>query len=91
MSYVSNQMIWAEMARRKAQFHSNEKWDTIRLWGLFQWQYIGRLIRSGKLLTDMKKENQTLWVRPTKETWETKIKPLIDKHSLDELSKMTGW
>lgn len=32
-----DKQIWAEMARRKNQFHKNEDWDKIRLWGLFKW------------------------------------------------------
>lgn len=83
--------IWAEMARRKVQFHANEEWDTIRLWGLFTWGSISKLLNTGELITDMKKENHTVWVQPSKEAWETKIKPLIDKYSLDELTRLAGW
>ena len=84
-------MIWAEMARRKVQFHRTTQWHKIRLWGLFNWGTVSRLIADGRLKTDMKKENKTIWVTPSKETWETKIKPLVDKYSLDELTKMAGW
>ena len=83
--------IWAEMARRKVRFHNIVEWDKIKLWGLFQWQDISKLVKKGKLLTDMKPENQTLWVRPTKESWEKHIKPLIDSYSLDELTRLAGW
>jgi len=88
---MRNIQIFAEMARRKVQFHKNEEWDKIRLWGLFNWSTISRLINNGKLLTHMKKEHKVIWVTPTKETWEKEIKPLIDKYSLDELTKLAGW
>lgn len=83
--------IWAEMARRKVQFHNNENWDKITLWGLFNWSSVSRQIKRGELITHMKKENRVIWVRPTKKTWEKKIKPLIDQYSQRELSKMAGW
>ena len=83
--------VWAEMARRKIQFHLNEKWDEIRLWGLFTYNSIRRFLKNGSLLTDMKPENKTVWVRPSKKAWETKIKPLLEKYSLDQLTKMAGW
>jgi hypothetical protein len=84
-------IIWAEMARRKVQFHKNEKWNEISLWGLFAWQNVSRLIENGQLHTNMKKENHTIWVTPSREAWEKKIKPLINKYSLDELADMAGW
>ena len=84
-------VIWAEMARRKVQFHKDEKWDTIRLWGLFSWGDVSALLKTGELVTHMKKENKIIWVTPSKETWESKIKPLINKHTLPELSALAGW
>lgn len=84
-------MIWADMARRKVQFHRNEPWDRISLWGLFNWSTVRRQLDRGELITHMKKENHVIWVRPSQKAWETKIKPLIDKHSLEELMKMAGW
>lgn len=88
---LTNSEVWAEMARRKVQFHKDEKWNEIKLWGLFSWGDISRFLKTGELITDMRKENRTLWVTPSKESWETKIKPLIEKHSLDELLTMAGW
>ena len=84
-------LIWAEMARRKVQFHNDEEWDKISLWGLFDWYNVRRLIENGQLHTHMKKENRVIWVTPSKAAWETKIKPLIDRYSLEELSCMAGW
>jgi len=91
MAKLSKYIIWAEMARRKVQFHKNEEWDKINLWGLFQWQDVSKLIAKGELLTNMKKENHTLWVRPSKESWEKHIKPLIESHTLDDLTRLAGW
>ncbi len=88
---MTKEMIWAEMARRKIQFHANEDWDKISLWGLFDWSDVSTLLKSGELTTDMKKENRTIWVVPSMEAWEKHIKPLIEQYNLDELSKMAGW
>jgi len=91
MGQLNATELWAEMARRKVQFHPDEEWDTIKLWGLFKWGEITRYLKSGELITDMVKENVTVWVRPSKEAWEKEIKPLIDKHDLDTLTTMAGW
>lgn len=84
-------VIWAEMARRKVQFHENEEWDKISLWGLFNWGTVSKLLNKGMLHTTMRKENKVVWVTPSKEAWESKIKPLIESHSLAELTKLAGW
>ena len=81
----------AEMARRKVRFHPNEQWDEIKLWGLFQWGTVSKWFETGELITTMRKENKTVWVTPSKELWETKIKPMIEKYSLDELTSLAGW
>jgi hypothetical protein len=83
--------IWAEMARRKVQFHNDEEWQTIHLWGLFQWQHISKLLKSGLLVTDMEKESEVLWVQPSKEAYHKHIEPLIAKHTLEELKQMADW
>ena len=83
--------IWYEMARRKVQFHANEDWDKITLWGLFKWGEVSPYIKSGDLKTNMCKENKIIGVTPTKESWENNIKPLIEKHTLEELTKLAGW
>jgi len=83
--------IWAEMARRKVYFHNQEDWDKISLWGLFEWQDVSPLLKTGELITTMRKENHIIWVTPSKEAWETKIKPLIEQHTLEELTTLSGW
>jgi hypothetical protein len=46
----------------------------------------------GELLCpDYTAENVIVWCYPSKEAWETKIKPLIDKYSLEELTQLAGW
>jgi hypothetical protein len=84
-------MIWAEMARRKVQFHPHEEWQDIRLWGLFLWGSVSPLLKTGELLTDMAKDNRTIWVRPSQAAWERHIEPLIKAHSLEELTRLAGW
>ena len=91
MARLSAQIVWAEMARRKVRFHPDEDWDKISLWGLFNWGEISHYLKSGELITTMKKENVTVWVTPSKEAWEKKIKPLIDQYDLGTLTKMAGW
>ena len=83
--------IWYEMARRKVAFHKNEDWRGIRLWGLFLWGDVRRLIERGELLTDMQKENRTIWVRPSEGAYKKHIEPLLKKYSLEELSSLAGW
>lgn len=87
---LRNDIVWAEMARRKIQFHADEKWQNIRLWGLFSWGSVSHLILSGALLTTYKKENKTIWVTPTKETYEKYIQPLLSVE-LTELTRLAGW
>jgi len=87
---TKNRIIYAEMARRKKQFHNSEEWNKIKLWGLFSWGFVSHLIKSGELLTDMKKENKTIWVYPSKECYDKNILPLMD-HSIEFLSSMAGW
>ena len=88
---LANHVIWAEMARRKVQFHPSEQWDEINLWGLFHWGKVRHLLEKGLLLTNMTKENRIIWVKPSREAWESKIKPLVDRYSLQELSRLAGW
>ena len=78
------------MARRKVRFHKNEQWDKIKLWGLFAWGDISYLLKTGELKTDMRKENKTIWVTPSKEAWEKHIQPLIKRHSLPKLTQLAG-
>ena len=83
-------IIWAEMARRYLQFHKNEEFENIKLWGLFNWGQVSHLLKSGELITDMKKNNQTIWVRPSINAIELYIKPLI-KYDIEVLYELAGW
>jgi len=87
---MTQQDIWYEMARRKLQFHRSEPWGQIKLWGLFRWSNVSRLLENGLLLTDMKKENSIIWVRPSKKAYQENIAPLL-KRSLQELTTLAGW
>jgi len=91
MSQYTQKEVTAEMARRKVQFHKDENWDTINLWGLFKYGNVSHLLKKGVLITNMKKENETIWVRPSKEFWEKEIKPLIETKTLEELTTLAGW
>lgn len=91
MAYTKNIKIWAEMARRKVQFHNDEKWNHINLWGLFNYGTVKRMLDSGLLKTGMRKENEIIWVQPSKEAWEKHIKPLIEKYNLEKLQFLAGW
>ena len=90
MSRLSKQIVWYEMARRKKQFHANEEWNKIKLWGLFRWGAISHMLKSGELVTDMRKENVTIWVTPSAEAYHKHIEPLLDK-PIDELNRLAGW
>ena len=82
--------IWADMARRRRQFHSDTEWQNIDLWGLFRWTSISYWIKSGKLLTNMRRENRTVWVKPSREAYHKFIEPLLDNYSLEDLTIMAG-
>lgn len=88
---TKEERIWAEMARRKLQFHKEEDWKSIRLWGLFSWGHISKQFKNGELLTNMKKENRTVWVVPSEKAYNEKIKPLLEKYTLEELTILAGW
>ena len=91
-SQIRDSVIWAEMARRKVRFHKDEEWETIKLWGLFNWGGFKKQRDNGELLCPgYERANRTAWVFPSKEAWETKIRPLIERHTLEELSKLAGW
>jgi len=86
----TEQMVWYEMARRKRQFHDAEPWEAIRLWGLFNWGMVSSLIKSGKLLTTMRRENRIVWVWPSPEAYHAHIEPLLSL-SVNELTEKAGW
>ncbi len=91
-NHIKNSEVWAEMARRKVQFHKNDNWADIKLWGLFPWGPMQRFFKSGKLINDgYVRENKIIWVRPSREAYLKHIKPLIDKYTLSELTDLAGW
>lgn len=74
---ISKKVVAAEFARRKVLFHPKENWEDIRLWGLFSWGGISKYIHSGEILTNMKKENKTIWCTPSKEFYHKWVEPLL--------------
>jgi len=88
---LRNQVIWAEMARRKLRFHPHEDWRDLRLWGLFLWGDVSRKLKTGELLAPgYTRENRVVWVYPSEEAYHKHIEPLLDL-SLATLEKMAGW
>lgn len=92
---MNQQKVWAEMARRKKQFHKDENWQDIKCWGLFYKSYISKQLKDGDLipafgdrLDDI--HRRSAWFIPTKKAYNEKIVPLL-KYSIDELSSMAGW
>jgi hypothetical protein len=79
--------VAVEMARRKVAFHNDEQWDKINLWGLFRYSQIKKHLKSGKLIADSSytPRNVTYWVTPSKEYWETSIRPIVEKFTEKEL------
>ena len=90
---MDKQSIAYEMARRKVQFHPKENWDGIKLWGLFSYTEIKYALKKGWLINHLHYEpsNKDYWVIPSKDFWLKDIKPLIEKHTLEELTQKAGW
>ncbi len=89
MPRLAKSVVWAEMARRKVLFHPNEPWDAIGEWGIFSWGQISHLLKSGELITGATKSESRgcgIWVQPSANAYRTKIKPLIDKYTLTQLT-----
>jgi hypothetical protein len=91
MNARGSEGVWAEMARRKLLFHPDEEWKDIRLWGLFAWEDVEPLLRRGLLLTDMRKDNRTIWCWPSAEAYKQYIEPLLTSKTIDELTMLAGW
>jgi hypothetical protein len=93
--------IWAEMARVKLQFHKNEEWDLIELWGLFNKSSIKTQIKNKELIFSnlvysssertYEERRGPQWVKPSEEAYNKYIKPLLEEYTLEELTKLAGW
>lgn len=77
MARLTNDQIFKIMAQDKVEMHKDDKWNEIPLWSAFLWSDISRLLKAGKLKTNMHKSNKVLWVRPTCETYLLNIEPLV--------------
>lgn len=73
--------IWLDMAQRKLRFHPNKEWNEIITWGLFYPSTIKRQLARGELFESYPKhipnKRCSVWVYPSQEAWEKKIKPII--------------
>lgn len=72
---ISKDAMCNEMVRRKIQFHPDKKWNEIVLWGLFRKSYIKKWLDTGLLIAHPYSNRGTIWVRPSKELWESEILP----------------
>lgn len=72
--------VTIEMARRKVQFHLDEKWDSIRLWALFYKSNIRRHLKNGWLVPHNPPYGFRClgWYYPSDKYWESSIKPLVN-------------
>jgi hypothetical protein len=67
VKYYSNEVkVFAEFLRRYICFHNGENMEAIKLWGLFNYGEISKLIKKGHVITDYKKENKIIWCKPSK-------------------------
>lgn len=93
MGAMPIKQVRAEFARRKVRFHPDEEFEEIELFGLFTWNDIKPYIESGQVIPNegYTKAHVTIWCKPSRGEWEQHIKPLIEAHTLDELTVMAGW
>jgi hypothetical protein len=86
--------LWAEMARRKVQFHHNEEWDSINCWlpAYKSEPEVKQALNKGLLFPFSDYAPRCIgWYKPTLEAWEQLIKPLVEAYTLDELTRLAGW
>ena len=84
--------VWAEMARRKVQFHNKEKWNEIRLWLLAKPREVKKFTQEGLLHAYGGETPKVLnWYQPSEEAWVKYIKPLVDNFSMGDLLILTTW
>jgi hypothetical protein len=88
--------IWAEMARRKLQFHRNDEWNRIDLWGLFSKSTIKGQLKRDELIFSFRYPHNEVrqgsqWVKPSEEAYHKYIEPLLEEYTLEELTKLAGW
>lgn len=81
--YSNEQRIMGEFLRRYVCFHEGEDMYKIRLWGLFSWGTVSKMIKECKVKTDMKKENKTIWCQPHKVLIDEILKPAYQKYLND--------
>ena len=90
---VSLKEIVKEFARRKAKFYKDEKWNEIKLFGLFSWGDVSpylvgnpsriKTFKKGLIKTTYKKENKIIWCNPTEEFWNNYILPYMKENNME--------
>lgn len=75
--------VYGEILRRYVSFHEGEDMHSLRQWGLFNWGEVSALIKSGHIITNMTKENKTIWCWPSKEVIDDIIKPAYERYLND--------
>jgi len=82
--YSDEQRICGELLRRYVRFHENEEMENIRLWGLANWGEVSKMIKEGKIITSMKKENRIIWFTPCKLIIDKVLKPAYQLYLQDK-------
>ena len=72
-----------ELARRYVEFHDGKDWQLIKLWGLGQWGSVSKLIKSGELITTMRKEHKTIWYYPSEDFYNSLVIHAIAEYRQD--------
>jgi hypothetical protein len=83
-NYTKQQIIIAkDLARRYVEFHDGQDWKTIKLWGLADWGQISKLLKNDDVVTDMTKDNKTLWYYPSESFYNNLVKYFIEEYRND--------
>jgi hypothetical protein len=72
-----------ELARRYVEFHDGQDWKSIKLWGLAHWGEVSKLIKTGDIVTNMKKEDKTIWFTPSPHFYAELVAPAIAEYRAD--------
>ena len=74
-------------AYRKIMFYTDIPWGQINFLGSFTYSNIRIALKKGWVFNKFsyKSKNKTYWVVPSKEFWETEVKPLVENRSAKEL------
>lgn len=85
--------IAVEFARRAKAFHSEvENPMDIKMWSLFYFSDISRLVKNGDIVLNngYTKNNKIVWCKPSLKFYEKHIKPLMNK-DIETINEMAGY